>query len=299
MRNYTIFSSSFMRFVEAQQIEKHTPSNLILTYGIENDYFNRNIFSGLLKAHLFEVSDDIKRLLVLTKTPKINEMLKIPFSVIFIDVEFKRKEMLQLAGVDIGFDIICGIIVQNGVVVQAPNEEVVGTDLRISICAFDNYTDKRGNTDKAVIFETYSEEINWDSKKIDKDKVKYRHDKDLNLKTRRFIHAYVLNFLNFINNPEVQYVTVEADTKRNEKRVRECKVPIPSRSIIKLSGTLKHYIEDIKRNPMWHYNYRFWVRGHFRTLHDKKYGENVGKRTWVFPYVKGKGILIEKKYILK
>ena len=75
-------------------------------------------------------------------------------------------------------------------------------------------------------------------------------------------------------------------------------MPIPTRNIIKLSGVLKLYVDELKKNPVWHYNFRFFVRGHFRTLRNPRYGDNVGKRIWIPPYIKGKGLLIEKEYLI-
>lgn len=98
--------------------------------------------------------------------------------------------------------------------------------------------------------------------------------------------------------PEVKYTTVEYSKEKNEKRMENEKLPIPNRNMIRLDGVLKKYLEDIKQNPVWHYNYRFWVRGHFRTLRSPRYGDNVGKRIWIPPYVKGKGLLIEKEYVV-
>ena len=109
---------------------------------------------------------------------------------------------------------------------------------------------------------------------------------------------FVMNFLNFINSPEVSFVAVEHSRERNEKRIEQGKLPIPSRTVIRLNGVLKKYVEEIKRNPIWHYNYRFFVRGHFRTLRAERYGENICKRLWIPPYIKGRGILIEKEYVV-
>jgi hypothetical protein len=285
VKNFTIFSSNFLKYLKAKELDltlKPTPDN----------EFECNIIDGLFKCHIFEVSQDIKRLLILTSTPKINEMLKLPFPVVFIDVSFKKEE-LEAFGIDIGFDDINGIIVKDGHMYLKKDKQQlsdIGTTLRISISALE-----RG---EAWIFETYAEEKNIYDEYKDLD-LKYTQEEGLNKKARRFIHNFVLNFLNFVNNPEIRYVTVEADEKRNLKRIESEKIPIPDRSIIKLDGVLKRYTDELRKRPVWHYNYRFWVRGHFRTLRNERYGDNVGKRIWIPPFIKGKGLLIENEYLIK
>jgi len=126
MKNYTQFASNFLKYIEARNLD------LPGLIGNENYNFETNITNGLVNCHIFEVTDDVKRLLVLTKTPKINDMIKLPFPVIFIDVNFKRKEM-QTLGIDIGFDEIQGIIVQEGRIYFKEKGVNVGTSLRLSI----------------------------------------------------------------------------------------------------------------------------------------------------------------------
>jgi hypothetical protein len=72
---------------------------------------------------------------------------------------------------------------------------------------------------------------------------------------------------------------------------------IPSTMTIRVTGKLKIYIDELVHGANWHFNYRFWVRGHFRQLVSDKYKEK--KRIWILPYIKGKGILVEKIYNLK
>jgi hypothetical protein len=283
MRNYTIFVANFRSYLIGKGLKL---PGMITKDGYK---FENNILNGLLNCHLFEVTDDLKRLLILTKTPKQNDMLKLPFPVIFIDARFTKKEMDAL-GVDIGFDEINGIIVQEGNIYRSSDGKEIGTDLRVSISAI-NYR-------SAWIFETYMENMNFYEEYRQYEGAKRVQENGLNKKARRFIKGFVLNFLNFIYNPEVKYVTVEADKKRNLKRIERDKLPIPPRNFIKLSGVLKRYTDELRNNPVWHYNYRFWVHGFFRTLRNEKYGVNVGKRLWIAPFIKGKGLLIEKEYLV-
>ena len=112
------------------------------------------------------------------------------------------------------------------------------------------------------------------------------------------IQKIVYNFLCFVNSPDIEYIT-KIDTKREtEIRTRKGKPPRPTMAIIKLTDPLKRYIYKQKSGIKMIYSHRFWVRGHWRTLRNKKYGQNVGKKLWIKPYVKGDGLLIPKKYEL-
>jgi len=63
---------------------------------------------------------------------------------------------------------------------------------------------------------------------------------------------------------------------------------------------LRRYISNLKSNGHIDYSHKFWVRGHWRTLkNEKRYKDSVGKKMWIKPFIKGKGILIDKKYELK
>ena len=46
----------------------------------------------------------------------------------------------------------------------------------------------------------------------------------------------------------------------------------------------------------FHFNYSFWVRGHFRQLKSDRYSKK--KRIFIAPYIKGEGVLVDKLYSL-
>ena len=43
---------------------------------------------------------------------------------------------------------------------------------------------------------------------------------------------------------------------------------------------------------------RFWVRGHWMNFQSIRYKNKRGQKTWVLPYIKGKGELIKKDYYI-
>lgn len=129
------------------------------------------------------------------------------------------------------------------------------------------------------------------------------------------IKVFVCNFLDFINNPDVQIVTMRESKERNLKRQRRGKLPIPEYSLIRLTGELKRYVEEARQNRFFEYSHKFQVRGHFRRYWNKdryrnlyqKYSEGklkgyyIDKKydvlmIWMLPHLKGKGLLIEQIY---
>jgi len=113
------------------------------------------------------------------------------------------------------------------------------------------------------------------------------------------IRALTNNFLCFVNSPDIEYKTVIDSKRDTEIRRRKGKPQRPPIANIVLTNPLKRYIYKQKHNEKMIYSHRFWVRGHWRTLRDKRYGENQGKKLWIKPYIKGDGLLINKKYELR
>ena len=77
-------------------------------------------------------------------------------------------------------------------------------------------------------------------------------------------------------------------------------MPIPNKKIIIPVGNLKRYIEMYRHSDdSFKYSHQFWVRGHWVTFRHQRYKEAKGKKKWIYPFVKGEGIMINKKYELK
>lgn len=65
---------------------------------------------------------------------------------------------------------------------------------------------------------------------------------------------------------------------------------------------LQNYLQTLKTlktGRHFSYSHSFWVRGHFRTYTSDRYIGAKGKKQWVMPYVKGKGLLIEKTRVVE
>jgi len=312
MKNFTRFASLFHSYSQAMEV------GLARDKGASGPLFEQGIKTSLKKCHLFEVTTDIKRLLALTNCPNKNEDFNLPFPIIFIDVGFKHDEMKKL-GIDIGYTEIIGIIASkaylyteeanrqlqelaerhedfDGIELQHELEKIhkpLGTGLRITIC----YLDKKA--DYSVGFDTYNANINIADEYEDL-KLKIKKIDDTHPMARKFCHLFVLNFLNFLYDTRVKIVKVHRDEKRNFKRIKQGKQPIPDRSLIKLTGDLKIYTDNLKKDKRtWEYSYSWWVRGHYRVLRDPDYwGKKAGTRIFIPPYIKGKGVLVSKKYTI-
>lgn len=114
----------------------------------------------------------------------------------------------------------------------------------------------------------------------------------------KLMKTYVCNFLDFLNNPEVELVKVNRTKEQNLKRIKKGKHPIPKQLFIKVNGKLKITLNKLKEGSNSELSHRFWVRGHFRTLRSDSW-KNPGTKIWITPFIKGKGILVEKVYNMK
>ncbi len=147
------------------------------------------------------------------------------------------------------------------------------------------------------------------------------YDKDKN-KYRNKIREYMINFVDFVNSEDVKLMFRERTENNTQRRIQRGKIPIPSFNKIYVVGYLKKYLDKLESNELGtRFSHRFWVRGHFKrflnknkykklyekykkgelkNLEGKKYHVNDGfLRVWVYPYIKGDGMLIEKGYKLE
>ena len=173
--------------------------------------------------------------------------------------------------------------------------------------------DNDGYCDRPLIFDTFGDT------KIEE---AFTKDCDIKKSTIGKLKIFICNFIDFINNPEVRIIRLERSQKNQERRIRQGKEPLPSSNKIKITGTLRTYYDklDIGGNTL---NYRFWVRGHFMRLWNKKKFHKLYKQLeggklpigyyiddkirkddkiimiWKKPFIKGSGVLVSKKYELK
>jgi hypothetical protein len=117
-------------------------------------------------------------------------------------------------------------------------------------------------------------------------------------KERDMLREFIMSFLDFLHNPEVQIIEVLRSPKAQKKRLRKGKIPLPPSKVVKVTGVLKKYINALKLGRHFTYSHRFWVRGHWRHLKSPRFRFKRGMRVWIPPFIKGSGILIDKTYKL-
>jgi hypothetical protein len=253
------------------------------TVMLQSEY-NEKVFDYLpnnfLKAKCFVIDEKIKELLVNTKEI---ETTKLPFQHILI---FPQNLVIN-------DEIIESIYIFNyfldelGLYYTDYQQEFKNQESFLDIYYFYNNTktDRSGVRRNAEVTEYVKRRINFKDKSL----------KENEIKVRCFVHS----FLNFINNPEVKVIEHPRNFEQDFKRKMANKTPFPNRTTIEITGILKKYINDSKiLDERVGCSYRFWVRGHFRNLVSKKY-KKCGQKIWVLPYIKGSGILIDKKYSIK
>jgi len=165
----------------------------------------------------------------------------------------------------------------------------------------------------SLIFKSFSQ---------DTTKLEEYFRKDMKKSTIKKLKMFVCNFFDFINNPEVRIIQLIRSEKNKQRRIRDGKEPLPSSNKIKITGTLKTYLDKPEFSGE-HFNYRFWVRGHFMRFWNKKRFSKLYKKLefndlpegyyvdekirhhdkiimkWKKPYIKGSGVLISKRYEVK
>ena len=269
-----------------QHLERLIKYPEILIDKTSTKYTNRidSQLEWVKEAHIFHVDEDVTKLLALTKN-KIHFM-RLPFNNLFIDckIDFGR---LQVEGIHL---IAC--------------KPLEGTKFTIIEDAnYDNfhffYFLKDKDKPDVKYFEFGMIETSDELEEKFKEDVRLRSEEeeisfDEAMNTSKNIKIFIMNFLSLLENPEVEVVERKANEERNIKRASHGKQTIPTRNFVVVKGTIKAYIEQLKTGKHFSFSHSFWVRGHFRKLEDERYKAARGKILWVFPFIKGTGLLIEK-----
>lgn len=265
-------------------------------------------------AKYFQLDIDIVRLLNLTKIPADldQKVIKLPFRSLYIDAEFPintRTHKGKIAGILINeHEMAKGSIpfcTKHGSV-NIPNIDIakLGEEDFTLPCGcpstnIDTFETKLGRGLYVhYVFLEESNDYRWmrNTMLIVEHKTK---DKPRIAPHLVPIRDFIYNFVLFLNEPDVQIKEIIRTEKNRERAIKKGKFPMPSTKDITLTGTLLKYVGDLQSKGAFQYSHKFWVRGHWRTLRDPRYGEKVGTRQWIAPFIKGKGILIDKKYRLE
>ncbi len=237
---------------------------------------------------LFNLDTNLINLLIMTNNQFNLVGRRLPFPSIFIN-----------KGIKIGNLIIHGILLSE----VCSEDETVGKDTFVEIgevkkpnnlligCMGYDYDD---NTDFFQMIylkeQRHIGNVHIDDLNIERD------IRDL-IKNEDKLRLVACNLIDFLNNPEIEIVEVIKTDSQNKKRICRGKLPIPPTNHVRITGELKIYLDELKSGGHFNYTHKFWVRGHFRTLrNEQRYKDKVGMRMWILPYIKGKGILINKEY---
>ena len=245
----------------------------------------------LLNTKLFILNKAVAKLLYLTN----NKIFKreIPFNNFFLETSFELENGSIVKGIHIFKEPKEGVILG---VVRIYDER---SPIPIT-CHFD-------------LFSEHHEKMNTENKVIDLQ----QKEGGIGVLKDKKIQLFICNFLDFLNNPEIETRTIK--WVNNENRIRKGKFPIPDKIIINLKNKLYRYVyEDIPKQSHSLPSYSFWVRGHYIHFWNKKRWKRLYKLNkldlnekgyqvdekgiiskWKLPFIKGKGILVEKKYKIK
>jgi len=120
---------------------------------------------------------------------------------------------------------------------------------------------------------------------------------NFNDELRNNLRCFVLNFLNFLNNPTIEIIKSE---NRESYGAFAGKITKGSQEII-LMGKLKIYVDRIEEQmkDVTLLKKSHWVRGHWRRFYSKRFVNKIGTKTWIYPYIAGIGDIKKKDYLLK
>jgi len=226
------------------------------------------------KSKIFHCSDAVADLLMLTD----NEIGKrnLPFSSVFVDVNFKHKRHVY-------FGMLLTSIEREGdllVFSKKTGDDVAGFHVL------------------AMGYDVKDNSIVYNFTAVTDDGL-YKPSR--NDHYGKFLAEFACNFLDFLHDPNVHYVKASESSGHSHKflraRYERLKIDLDKTYFIKIEDPLRRYIDQCAHmRTMKGYSHRFWVRGHWRTYRSERYGERVGTRQWIKPFIKGKGMLIEKRY---
>ena len=233
---------------------------------------------------VYEISDEVMRYILLNKPPQDREILKklyLPFKSIFIETEITDKDC------EIGVNNIRGILINQTKMISTKEDSkgLTFDDLGRIFMVYYLCIDEQ---------KLFIDEFKMDIEKNSPAPIVYDDNK-----TYRFLNTFIINFLLFINDPEVELVHHKRDEVGNRRRMGKGKMPLPSSRVVRITGRLKKYVDGLRGHlGKGRYSVRFWVAGHSRLLSSDRYTKMRGQIIRLEPYLKGQGVLLQRTYSL-
>jgi len=268
---------------------------------------------ALKQAKVFEMDKVKKRMMLLTDDVSDKNLLsgiKMPFPSVFIDIDITQEELPEFSTNSQNFlsgdswdkqnvEKISGILLFRINTYDPGHENWEMDDVILSEFEAANKFGFVSDTNMVafmavgVISKSGDFQIQTFYLDLKDSNIKYEYFG--NLPVVRFLAGFVRKFLLFVEYPEVEIIHRKRSESNKKRRAREGKPILPDSNFIKLTGKLKIY-EDKYYSELNSdgFNFRFWVRGHFRHLRADRYKNK--KTIWVEPFIKGKGELRDKKY---
>jgi hypothetical protein len=238
-------------------------------------------FIMALSAKAFHIDDNIKTLLNMTNN-RIG-MRNMPFPVMYLDVT-----------IEFGDSVYTGILISKNA-----NHDKIDPELK-TLLYNEEQMDKIKEFKNSISVQLLGyDKSDWGNlryaTKIHADGTFDRIDKHT-----KNILTFICNFLDYLNDPDVETVNLKEANERHDRELKNyyesCKMDLEHIYITRINRPVKFYPQREMSEGRSSFHCRFWVRGHFRTLRHKRYGEHIGRKRWVEPFIKGHGVLINKDY---
>jgi hypothetical protein len=252
---------AFERYIQLNFPKEGLHHECLELFLIYTRYFNNSI--------IFRPEDIIMDLLLKTDI-KDNILIKLPFDEIFIDYAFEYKNIK-----------IDGIFLTN---CNFGNKKNNTTRILISYMGVD-----MSDTTPIYGYKTINS-IDSEMEGVEPVEIIDRENIPILDILSNLVVKIGKNFIHFLNSNNHDIKIIKQNKERNKIRKKKGKSEIPTIRYIKLNNEVKKYYEKMEYSEKSLLSYRFWVRGHFRNY--KK------KIIWIKPYIKGKGILVNKSYIV-
>lgn len=291
----------FLKIVDMFKAGKKTPYIRSFPKKLKENsqWFNEYSQSMMYKIQLdlervkpFDIDDRTKRAMLMTNIPKDKDVLKtlrLPYPVVFLNLDITTHD----EEIEYGKRVIGCMI----------SEQYIRKD---DWCFF-------------VFFALYHEDgFTLEHFKISfTDVAKNMDYASKTTRIRSVLKRLIVNTILFINEPDIELVHKKRSEKSRQKRIKQGKYPLPDSVFIKLTGKIKRYFDNEgSQFDGDGYSHKFRVRGSWRHFRSEKFTkihsmsekelEESGYRLkgmfparWIPPFVKGKGVLIEKTYKLR
>lgn len=252
------------------------------------------------RAIPYEVDDKIVKICAHNKVPANSEKYAfLPHDPMFIDVAFLQEDFdiidNRILGILLGErDLFMGKDAIDALRMKedGANKKIMdsgGVSIGKTIGCYIIAESKLGN----VFLDSISFAHKIDQQFDKQIKVKGLKFKQYKLPSSTFIQKFVINLLNFINDPEVVLVKHQRNAKGNQRRLTQGKMPLPDSMLIRVNGELKRCIDEASsRGGGWHYSFRFPVRKHIRYIKDK---EGNVREIQIPRFYKGQGVTVERQ----